>query len=112
MRLRRFDRDSGQRRALLRQLTTSVVMCGKVTTTEAKAKAVVPIVEKMVSLGVRGDVQARRQAAAFLLGARAVQKLFGDVAPRYAGRSGGYTRTTKLAPRRGDAAPMAVVELV
>ena len=80
-------------------------------TTEAKAKAVRPVVEKMISLGKRGDLHARRQAAAYLTD-KVVTKLFDEVAPNYAERNGGYTRIVKIGPRRGDAAPMAVIALV
>jgi large subunit ribosomal protein L17 len=87
-------------------------MNGRIQTTESKAKAVKPLVDKMITLGKRGDLHARRQAAAFLTKPEAVQKLFDEVAPRYAERNGGYTRVLKLGVRRGDAAPIALIELV
>jgi len=93
-------------------LVTALVLHGRIETTEAKAKAVKPLADKMVTLGKRGDLHARRQAAAFLMKPEAVQKLFSDIAPKYAERSGGYTRILKTGPRRGDAAPMAIVEWV
>jgi large subunit ribosomal protein L17 len=88
------------------------VLHGRIETTEAKAKSIKPLADKMVTLGKRGDLAARRQAAAFLLDPAAVRKLFDDVAPRYAERNGGYTRIIKTGVRRGDAAPMAIVEWV
>ncbi|HHT42952.1 MAG TPA: 50S ribosomal protein L17 [Firmicutes bacterium] len=112
MRLRKLGRTSGHRRALLRNQVTSLVLHGRIETTEAKAKSIKPLADKMVTLGKRGDLAARRQAAAFLLDPAAVRKLFDDVAPRYAERNGGYTRIIKTGVRRGDAAPMAIVEWV
>jgi len=97
---------------LLRNQVTSLILHDRIETTEAKAKAIKPLVDKMVTLGKRGDLHARRQAAAFLLDPKAVQKLFNDIAPKYADRNGGYTRVIKTGFRRGDAAPMAVVEWV
>lgn len=108
----KLGRTSSHRRALLRHLATAVIDNGRVETTEAKAKAVKPVIDKMITLGKRGDMHARRQAAAYLTDEGAVAKLFSDVAPNYAERNGGYTRIVKLGPRRGDAAPMAVIELV
>ena len=97
---------------LLRNQVTSLIFNDKIETTEAKAKAIKPLVDKMVTLGKRGDLHARRQAAAYLLDPKAVQKLFNDIAPKYAERNGGYTRVIKTGFRRGDAAPMAVIEWV
>ena len=108
----KLRRNPAHRRALLRNLTASVVEKNRVTTTLAKAKAVQPVVEKMISLGKRGDLHARRQAAAYLTDPKVVKKLFDEVAPNYADRNGGYTRVVKIGPRRGDAAPMAVIALV
>ena|SRR5690625_4118166 len=108
----KLGRTSSHRRALLRHLATAVIDNGRVETTEAKAKAVKPVVEKMITLGKKGDMHARRQAASYLTDEGAVAKLFSEVAPNYAERNGGYTRIVKLGPRRGDAAPMAVIELV
>ncbi|HAI52024.1 MAG: 50S ribosomal protein L17 [Limnochordia bacterium] len=112
MRRRKLGRTSGHRRALLRNQVTSLVLHGRIETTEAKAKSIKPLADKMVTLGKRGDLAARRQAAAFLLDPAAVRKLFDDLAPRYADRNGGYTRIIKTGVRRGDAAPMAIIEWV
>ena len=112
MKLKKLGRTSSHRRALLRSLVTQLVLHGRIETTEAKAKAVKPLADKMVTLGKRGDIHARRQAAAFLLQKEAVKKLFDDVAPKYEDRNGGYTRIIKTAPRSGDAAPMAIIEWV
>ncbi|MFO7310891.1 MAG: 50S ribosomal protein L17 [Bacillota bacterium] len=112
MKLQKLGRTSGHRRALLRHLATAVIAKGRITTTEAKARAVRPVVEKMITLGKRGDLHARRQAAAFLMDKSVVKKLFDEIAPRYAERQGGYTRIVKIGPRRGDAAPMSIIELV
>lgn len=112
MKKQKLGRTSSHRRALLRHLTTAVIDNGRVETTEAKAKAVRPVVDKLITLGKRGDLHARRQAASYLSDPATVTKLFDEVAPNYAERNGGYTRIVKLGPRRGDAAPMAVIELV
>lgn len=112
MGMSRFDRPSDQRRALLRNLTTSFLAKERIETTEAKAEAVARISEKMITLAKRGDLHARRQALAYLLDENVVKKLFDTIGPRYAGRNGGYTRIVKTAPRRGDAAPMVILELV
>ncbi|WP_125709056.1 50S ribosomal protein L17 [Lacticaseibacillus porcinae] len=126
MSYRKLGRTSSQRKALLRDLTTDLLIHERITTTEARAKEVRSTAEKMITLGKRGDLHARRQAAAFLRNEiadvkedgdtvvvqSALQKLFADVAPRYAERNGGYTRILKTAPRRGDAAPMVILELV
>lgn len=110
--LRKFGRRSGPRRAMLRNLVTSVILAEKIVTTEAKAKQIRSITEKMVTLGKRNDLHARRQALAYILDENAVTKLFESIAPRYEDRQGGYTRILKLGPRRGDAAPMAILEFV
>lgn len=112
MKQAKLGRTSSHRRALLRHLATQVIDHGQVTTTESKAKAVQPLVDKMISLGKRGDLHARRQAAAFLTKKEVVKKLFDEVAPKYATRNGGYTRVVKIGTRRGDGAPMAVIALV
>jgi len=88
------------------------VLHGQIETTVAKAKTIKPLADKMVTLGKRGDLAARRQAARFLLDPVAVQKLFDDIAPKMAERNGGYTRIIKTGVRRGDAAPMAIIEWV
>ena len=112
MRLRKLGRTSGHRKMLLRGQVTSLVLNGRVETTEMKAKSIKPLADKMVTLGKRGDLAARRQAAQFLLDPVAVQKLFDDIAPKMAERNGGYTRIIKTRVRRGDAAPMAIIEWV
>lgn len=112
MALQKLGRTQGHRKALLRSLVASVLLHGRIETTEGKARAAKPLVDKMITLGKRGDLHARRQAAAFLNNHEAVRKLFEEVAPRYRDRNGGYTRLLKLGPRRGDAAPMSLLELV
>jgi len=110
--LRKFGRRSAHRNALLRNLATSMMLNGKISTTEAKAKQVRGIAEKMVTLGKRGDLHARRQALAYLMDENAVTKLFEEIAPRYSERQGGYTRMLKIGLRRGDAAPVAILEFI
>lgn len=141
-----LSKPADQRNALLRALTTELIKHGQILTTESRAKAVRREVEHMVTLAKRGDLHARRQAAAYLYGKRRgkvvvfdekdkidtekyaeierkdkkvrvyektpVQRLFSDIAPKYADRSGGYVRVVKAPPRRGDAAPMAVIQFV
>ncbi|WP_110926026.1 50S ribosomal protein L17 [Bacillus massiliglaciei] len=117
---RKLGRTSAQRKALLRDLATDLIIHERIETTEARAKEVRSVVEKMITLGKRGDLHARRQAAAFIRNEEAnaennqdaVQKLFADIAPRYEERQGGYTRILKVGPRRGDGAPVVVIELV
>lgn len=140
---RKLGRTSNKRRAMLRALTTDLIMYGRIETTEMRAKEVKRIADRMVTLGKRNDLHARRLAGAFLLNKvakvemkevsvnvregkeivdtikkempikqTALQKLFEEVAPKYEGRNGGYTRVIKMAPRRGDAAPMAIIEFV
>ncbi len=109
---RKLGRDSAHRRALYSNLAGALIEHGRIQTTEAKAKEVRPIVEKMITLGKRGDLAAHRQAVAFLRSKSVAHKLFADIAPRFAERDGGYTRVVKLGPRQGDAAPMAYLELV
>lgn len=102
----------GHRRALLANLATALLTHGRIETTEAKARAIRPYVEKLITLGKRGDLHARRQALSQLGKRPIVDRLFNDVAPSFAERAGGYTRMVKTGFRAGDAAPMAVVELV
>ncbi|MRH44862.1 50S ribosomal protein L17 [Aquibacillus halophilus] len=115
---RKLGRTTDQRMALLRSLATDLIIHERLETTEAKAKELRSVVEKMITLGKRGDLHARRQAASFLYNAEAnenedvIQKLFTDIAARYDERQGGYTRVLKLGPRRGDGADMAIIELV
>ena len=127
MAYRKLGRDSAHRKAMLREMTTQLIMKERITTTEARAKEVRKTAEKMITLGKRGDLAARRQAAAFVrdevadiheekdavVVKSALQKLFSDIAPRYKDRNGGYTRIMKLATaRKGDGAPMVILELV
>ena len=109
---KKLGRDSAHRRALYANLAASLIEHGRIRTTEAKAKAVRPIAEKMITLGRRGDLAARRQALAFLRSQEVVHLLFAEVAPRFADRNGGYTRIVKLGPRSGDSADMVYLELV
>jgi large subunit ribosomal protein L17 len=109
---RKLGRDSAHRKALYSNLTGALIEHGRIRTTEAKAKEVRPIAEKMITLGKRGDLHAHRQAVAFLRSKSVAHKLFAEVAPRFAERPGGYTRVVKLDPRQGDNAPMAYLELV
>ena len=108
----KLGRNPSHRRALLRNLVTSVVIEDRVETTVAKAKAVRPLVEKMITLGKRGDVHARRQAAAFLMTPDSVSRLFATVAPRYGDRNGGYLRIVRTGFRKGDGGEKAVLELL
>lgn len=112
MAYRRLGRNTGQRRALLRNITTSLLKHGRIETTEPKAKELKSIVEKMISLGKQGDLHARRQAAAYLLDEDVVKDLFDNIAKKYSDRQGGYTRIMKTGYRRGDAAQMVIIELV
>ena len=126
MSYRKLGRTSSQRKAMLRDLTTDLFINERIVTTEARAKEVRSTAEKMITLGKRGDLHARRQAATFvrneiadvreeneeIVVETALQKLFSDIAPRYAERNGGYTRILKTEPRRGDAAKMVILELV
>lgn len=109
---RRFSRSSSHRKAMFANLAVSLIEHEQIVTTLPKAKDLRPIVEKLVTLGKRGDLHARRQAAAFLTKKEVVKKLFDEVAPKYATRNGGYTRVVKIGTRRGDGAPMAVIALV
>jgi len=109
---RKLGRDSAHRKALYANLACSLIEHGRIRTTEAKAKAVKPYAEKMITLGRRGDLHARRQALSELRSQEVVHKLFADVAPRMADRPGGYSRIVKLGHRQGDAAEMVYLELV
>ena len=109
---RKLGKTSTQRRALLRQQVTDLLEDGKIETTFYRAKEVQPVVEKMITLGKKGNLAAYRKAMSYVTKEDVVQKLFKEVAPKYADRNGGYTRVTRTGPRRGDAAEMAVIELV
>ena len=109
----KLSRDSAHRKALLMNLSKELIEHERIKTTEAKAKAVKPEVEKLITLAKRGDLHARRQALSTLAQDKfAVHKLFDEVAPRYAGREGGYTRILKIGQRSGDATEMVFIELV
>ncbi len=109
----KLSRDSAHRRSLLRNLSRDVIEHERIRTSEAKAKAVKPKVEKLITLAKRGDLHARRQALAELGQDKfIVHKLFEEIAPRYADRQGGYTRIVKLGPRRSDSTEMVFIELV
>lgn len=108
----KLGRRSDHRRALLRNMVTSLFAHERIETTEAKAHEVKAIADEMITLAKRGDLHARRQALAYLTDEGVVKKLFETIAPRYKDRPGGYTRVLKLGPRRGDAAPMVILELV
>lgn len=114
---RKLGRTSSHRKALLRNMATSLIENGRMETTEMKAKELSAVMDKLVTLAKRGDLHARRQAAAFVRnvevddeGTTALQKLFNEIGPKFEGVNGGYTRVTKTRIRRGDASPMAVVE--
>ncbi len=108
----KLRRVSGPRRALLRSLTTELFRYGRIETTETKAKELARSAAKMITLAKRGDLHARRQALSFVMDETVTKKLFDEIAPKYAERAGGYTRIMKLEPRKGDAAPRAIIELV
>ena len=109
---RQLGRDSAHRRALYRNLVTELLRYERITTTDAKAREIRPIAEKMITLGRRGDLHARRQALSYIYDRYVVEKVFDDLAPRMADRPGGYLRITRLEPRKGDGAKMAVIETV
>ncbi len=107
-----LGRDTAHRLSLYRNLVTDLLRYERITTTEAKAKAIRPIAEKMITLGRRGGIHARRQALQFVFDPDVVARVFDDIGPRMAERPGGYLRITKLEMRKGDAARMATIELV
>ena len=109
---RKLGKTSTQRKALLRQQVTDLLENGKMETTFYRAKEGQPVVEKMITLGKKGNLAAYRKAMAFVTKEDVVAKLFKEIAPKYADRKGGYTRVTRTGARRGDAAEMAVIELV
>ncbi len=108
---RKLNRTSAHRKALFRNLVTSLIDHEQVRTTDAKAKELRRFADRMVTLAKRGSLHARRQALAFIRSRRVVAKLFDEVAPRFRERPGGYTRMVKLGHRHGDAAPMSIIEL-
>ncbi|NGA24502.1 50S ribosomal protein L17 [Staphylococcus aureus] len=119
---RKLGRTSDQRKAMLRDLATSLIISERIETTEARAKEVRSVVEKLITLGKKGDLASRRNAAKTLRNVEilnedettqtALQKLFGEIAERYTERQGGYTRILKQGPRRGDGAESVIIELV
>lgn len=109
---RRLGRKTSHREAMFRNLVTSFLNHEKITTTDAKAKEIRSVAEKMITLGKRGDLHAMRQAASYIREKSVVTKLFSTIAPRYKDRPGGYTRIIKLGVRQGDAAPVSIIELV
>jgi large subunit ribosomal protein L17 len=110
--VKKLSRNASHRKALLRNLVTELLRHGRIKTTLAKAKAMRSPAEKMITLGKRGDLHARRQALSFIQSKDVVHKLFDTIAAKYAERQGGYTRVLKIGRRQGDAAPMAIIELV
>ncbi|BCU52928.1 large subunit ribosomal protein L17 [Staphylococcus auricularis] len=119
---RKLGRTSDQRKAMLRELATALIVSERIETTEARAKEVRSVVEKLITLGKKGDLASRRNAAKTLRHVEilnedestqsALQKLFGEIAERYTERQGGYTRILKTGPRRGDGAESVIIELV
>lgn len=109
---RKLGRDSSARKALFRGMLTSFFQYDRIETTEAKAKELRGLADQMITLAKRGDLHARRQVLAYLMDEDVVKKLFDEIAPKYANRQGGYTRVIKLGLRKGDAAPLALIELV
>ena len=109
---RKLGKTSTQRKALLRQQVTDLLEYGKIETTFYRAKEVQPVVEKMITLGKKGGLANYRRAMAYVTKEDVVKKLFDEIAPKYADRNGGYSRVTRTGARRGDAAEMAVIELV
>lgn len=110
--LRKLGRPTDHRKAMLRNLVTSLLKNGKIETTVTRAKETKRMTEKMITLGKRGDLHARRQALAYIFDETVVKDLFDEIAPKYADRNGGYTRILKLGPRRGDGSEMVIIELV
>ena len=109
---RKLGKPTDQRMAMLRAMTTALLEEGQVTTTFTRAKEVAPLAEKMITLAKQNDLAAYRQALSFITKEDVAKKLFDKLGPQYADRNGGYTRVVKIGPRRGDAAEMAVVQLV
>ncbi|QOX78474.1 50S ribosomal protein L17 [Trichlorobacter lovleyi] len=109
---RRLGRTTSHRIAMFRNMVTSLLNHERIVTTDAKAKEIRSVAEKMITLGKRGDLHAHRQAAAYIREKSVVTKLFSTIAPRYKDRAGGYTRIIKLGQRLGDAASLSVIELV
>ena len=109
---RKLGKTTDQRMAMLRQQVTDLLAKGRMTTTVTRAKEIAPLAEKMITLGKQGGLNNYRQAMAFITREDVAKRLFDEVAPKYAERNGGYTRIIRIGPRRGDAAEMAIIELV
>ena len=109
---RKLGRTSDQRRAMLRAMVTYLLVNGQIKTTITRAKEVAPLAEKMITLAKQNDLAAYRQALGFITKEDVAKKLFQELGPKYAGRNGGYTRVVRIGPRRGDAAEMAIIQLV
>jgi len=109
---RKLGRPTAHRNLMLRNLVTSLLKNGRIETTVTRAKETRKLAEKMITLAKRGDLHARRQVLSFVTDKEVVKVLFEEIAPKYQERNGGYTKIYKLGPRRGDAAPMALLELV
>lgn len=112
MPMRKLGKPTDQRMAMLRQLTTDLLDKGKLETTVTRAKEVAPMAEKMISLAKKNDLASYRQALSFITREDVAKKLFGEIAQKYSTRDGGYTRVVRTGPRRGDAAEMAIVEMI
>ncbi|MDD2447268.1 MAG: 50S ribosomal protein L17 [Tissierellia bacterium] len=110
--LRKLGRPTDHRRAMLRNQVTSLLRSGRIETTVTRAKETKRMTDKMITLAKRGDLHARRQAMSYVYDEDVVKKLFDEIGPKYEDRNGGYTRVLRLAPRRGDGAEMAIIELV
>ena len=109
---RKLGRPTDHRQAMLRGLVTYLLENGRIETTVTRAKEVKRLADKMITLGKRGDLHARRQAIAYITQEAVVRQLFDEIAPKYTERNGGYTRIYRVGPRRGDGAEMAIIELV
>ena len=109
---RKLGRPTDHRKAMLRAMVTYLLENGKIETTVTRAKEVKPLAEKMITLGKKNTLAAKRQAFAFITKEAVVKKTFDEIAPKYADRNGGYTRITRIGPRRGDGAEMAIIELI
>ncbi len=109
---RKLRRNTGHRRAMLRNLVTSLLRNNRIVTTETRAKEIKRLADKMITLAKRGDLASRRLALAYIYDEAVVRRLFNELGEKYSARPGGYTRITKMGCRRGDGAPMAMIELV
>ena len=110
--MRKLGKPTDQRMAMLRAMTTNLLEYGRIETTISRAKEVAPLAEQMITLAKKNDLANYRQALSYITREDVAKKVFDEIAPRYAERNGGYTRVTRTGPRRGDAAEMAVIELV